>query len=230
MSAYFPIPSLHPAGHVFVGGAAAATVVLWWLATPLGIIGLLATLFCAYFFRNPDRAVPQRDGLMVSPADGRVLDVSPVVPPTELDLGQEPRVRISIFLNVFNVHVNRIAAAGKIRKKIYHAGKFLHAAADKASEDNERLSLVVDIGSDGSDYAQVQIAGFIARRILCGIGEGQDMRTGQRYGIIRFGSRMDVYLPKNATALVCPGQTMIGGETVLSDYLGTEPTRTGVTL
>lgn len=230
MSAYFPIPSLHPAGQPFIIGAAVATVVLGLIATPLGVIGLLATLFCTYFFRNPDRTVPQRAGLMVSPADGRVLEVVPVVPPAELDLGSEARVRISIFLSVFDVHVNRIAAAGKIRRKIYHAGKFLHAAADKASEDNERLALVVDCGDGGRDYAQVQIAGFIARRILCDIGEGTAVRTGQRYGIIRFGSRMDVYLPTGAVALVCPGQTMIGGESVLADYAGTEAARVGATL
>lgn len=228
MSAYFPIPPLHKAGYPFVIGAGAATLVLGWIALPLGGIGLLATLFCAYFFRNPDRAVPQREGLMVSPADGRVLDVVSVVPPAELELGTEPRVRICIFLSVFNVHVNRIAAIGKVRKKIYHPGKFLHAAADKASEDNERLSLVVAIESSGRDYAQVQIAGFIARRILCDIGEGSAVQTGQRYGIIRFGSRMDVYLPQGAASLVCAGQTMIGGETVLADYLSTEAARAGV--
>lgn len=228
MSAYFPIPAIHPAGYPFVIGSAVATALLGWVATPLGVIGFLATLYCAYFFRNPDRAVPQRDGVMVSPADGRVLEVASVVPPAALELGAEPRVRISIFLSVFNVHVNRIAAAGKVRKKLYHPGKFLHAAADKASEDNERLSLVVAIDGATGDYAQVQIAGFIARRILCDIGEGVAVVTGQRYGIIRFGSRMDVYLPHGVAPLVCVGQTMIGGETVLADTLSTETARTGV--
>ncbi len=228
MSQSFPIPPLHKAGHPIIAAAAVIMLVLWLIATPLGLLGLLGLVFCLYFFRDPVRTVPVGEGLMVSPADGRVLTVAEVVPPAELGLGDAPRTRVTIFLSVFDVHVNRIVASGIIRKRLYHAGKFLHAAADKASADNERLSLVIDLPEAGRDYAQVQIAGLVARRIVCDVNEGQGVMTGARYGIIRFGSRADIYLPLGTTAQVVAGQTMIGGETILADWRSAQPTRTGM--
>lgn len=227
MSASFPIPALHRAGYPIIAAAVAITLVLGYIHWPLGLIGGLGTAFCLYFFRDPDRMVPDGPGVMVSPADGRVLSVSEVSPPTELGLGEAPRMRVTIFLSVFNVHVNRIVAGGKIRKKLYHPGKFLHAAADKASSDNERLTLVVELPQAGKDYAQVQIAGLVARRIVCDVAEGQEMITGARYGIIRFGSRADIYLPLGVQAQVVPGQTMIGGETIIADWQENLPARSG---
>jgi len=227
MSASFPIPALHRAGHPIIAGVIAASVILGYLIPSLAWFGGLATAFCLYFFRDPDRMVPNGDGLMVSPADGRVLTVTEVVPPEELGLGTESRTRVTIFLSVFNVHVNRIVASGTIRKKLYWPGLFLHAAADKASTDNERLALVIDLPTAGKDYAQVQIAGFVARRILCDVAEGAAVETGARYGIIRFGSRADIYLPLGVTALVLPGQTMIGGETILADWQAQPAQRQG---
>lgn len=227
MSASFPIPALHRAGHPIIATAILATLVLGYVATWLGMVGMLASAFCLYFFRDPDRMVPDGPGLMVSPADGRVLTVAEVTPPQELGLGDAKRVRITIFLSVFNVHVNRITAGGIIRKKLYNPGKFLHAAADKASDDNERLSLVIDLPEAGRDYAQVQIAGLVARRILCYANEGEAVKTGARYGIIRFGSRADIYLPIGVQAQVVPGQTMIGGETILADWQAGLAARTG---
>lgn len=227
MSAFFPIPALHKAGHPIIAGAVVATFLLGMIAAPLGYLGAIVTLFCLYFFRDPERVVPDGAGVMVSPADGRVLDVMEVIPPEELGLGDAPRMRITIFLSVFNVHVNRITAGGTIRKKLYYPGKFLHAAADKASTDNERLTLVVDLPEAGKDYAQVQIAGFVARRIICTVSEGEAVATGVRYGIIRFGSRADIYLPLGVTAQVVAGQTMIGGETLLADWRNDLAARTG---
>ena len=227
MSASFPIPALHRAGHPIIATAVGLTLVLAYLAPFLGLLGVLASAFCLYFFRDPDRTVPNGDGLMVSPADGRVLAVAAIVPPQELGLGDAPRTRITIFLSVFNVHVNRIVAGGTIRKRLYNPGKFLHAAAEKASADNERLSLVVDLPQPGKDYAQIQIAGLVARRIICDVAEGQQVATGVRYGIIRFGSRADIYLPVGVAAQVVPGQTMIGGETVLADWQADLPQRSG---
>lgn len=227
MSAFFPIPALHRAGHSIIAGVIAATVVLGYLVPMLAWFGGLATAFCLYFFRDPDRMVPNGDGMMVSPADGRVLSVAEVVPPDELGIGAAPRTRVTIFLSVFNVHVNRIVAGGTIRKKLYWPGLFLHAAADKASTDNERLALIIDLPSAGKDYAQVQIAGFVARRILCDVAEGATVETGARYGIIRFGSRADIYLPVGVNALVIPGQTMIGGETILADWQAQSAQRQG---
>ncbi len=228
MSAAFPIPRLHPAGHVIVAIALAVTLLSFTLSVCLGFVTLLPLAFCLYFFRDPDRMVPQGEGLMVSPADGRVIAVQDVVPPPELELGEEQRTRVTIFLSVFNVHVNRIVAAGRVRKRLYNPGKFLHAAADKASADNERLSLVIDLPEPGKDYAQIQIAGLVARRIICDATQGQEMQTGARYGIIRFGSRADIYLPLGAAAQVVVGQTMIGGETILADWRASAPARTGI--
>jgi len=176
-------------------------------------LGLIATLFCLYFFRDPERVPPPRPGLVVSAADGRVVSVAQAVPPAELGMGPEPRWRVATFLSILNVHVNRVPADGVVTRIAYRPGKFLNAAVDKASEENERNALAVRL-PDGRVLAVVQIAGLVARRILCDVREGDTLRAGDRFGIIRFGSRTDIYLPDGVKPLVCVGQTMVGGETV----------------
>jgi len=211
---------IHPAGWPFIGIFAAAAVALGWWAEPLGYLGAVLTAWCAYFFRNPDRVTPTRAGLVISPADGVVQSIQSAVPPAELEMGDAPLTRVAVFMNVFNVHVNRVPIDGTISALSYRPGKFLNASLDKASEDNERQSLKVTT-ADGKDIAFVQIAGLVARRILCWAKVGDNMRAGERFGLIRFGSRVDVYLPAGVEPLVCIGQTAIAGETVLAD-LGTE--------
>ncbi len=212
--------------------ASVGVVVLLFFAgkTPF-FIGLILAAWCWYFFRNPKRVTPMRPGLVVSPADGKVVAVKEVVPDADLGLGDAPRMRISIFLNVFNVHVNRIPADGEIVLRRYRPGKFVNAAFDKASVDNERMALVLKLDDAhpfaGQTIGVVQIAGLIARRIVCTAQEGQRVKAGERFGIIRFGSRTDVYLPQGATVAVCVGQTAVGGETVLADMASTEPSRDG---
>ncbi len=173
-------------------------------------------LFCLYFFRDPERVTPGRAGVLVAPADGRVVATSLSTPPPELGLGSEQRWKVSIFLSVLNVHVNRIPIDGVITRIAYHHGAFVSAALDKASELNERNALAIRL-ADGQEIAVVQIAGLIARRILCDVREGDPVITGQRFGIIRFGSRTDLYLPAGVRPLVEIGQTMIGGETVIGE-------------
>ena len=188
--------------------------VSWWLFWA----ALLFTLFCLYFFRDPQRFPPARPGALVAPADGKVVSVVPAVPPPELGLGSEPRWRVAIFLSVLNVHVNRVPADGVVTRIAYRPGRFVNASLDKASEDNERNALAIRL-PDGRDIAVVQIAGLIARRILCDLREGERVQAGTRLGIIRFGSRTDLYLPDGVRPLVAEGQTMIGGETVIADLL-----------
>jgi phosphatidylserine decarboxylase len=223
---------LHPDGWKFVAAFAVATLVLFLIAQPLGWIGVVATLWCAYFFRDPWRVTPIRAGLAVSPADGRIVAVGPAVPPVELAMGGAALTRISIFLNVFDVHVNRVPVAGRVTKLAYRKGKFVNASLDKASVDNERMAIRIapaDGAADGSgDVAVVQIAGLIARRIVCRLREGEEVVTGQRFGLIRFGSRTDLYLPEGWVPLVAVGQTAIGGETVVADRRVQEPPRLGV--
>ena len=206
----------HPAGRPFI----AAGVVLagaGLLLTPvLTALGAVFALFCLYFFRDPARVPPSRSGLVLAPADGHVVLVGPAVPPAELGLGAAPRMRVAIFLSVLDVHVNRMPVTGTVTRIVYHAGAFLNASLDKASELNERNALAVRL-PDGRDLAVVQIAGLIARRILCFAHEGQDLVAGDRFGLIRFGSRTDLYLPEGVESLVCVGQTMIGGETVIAE-------------
>jgi phosphatidylserine decarboxylase len=192
----------------------------------LGWLGVILTLWCAFFFRNPDRVTPVRDGLVVSPADGVVQMIVAAPPPLELAMGDAPMTRISIFMNVFNVHVNRIPLGGKVLKRVYSPGKFFNASLDKASVFNERMAVRLGL-DDGREIAFVQIAGLIARRIRCDLGEGQLVRTGERFGLIRFGSRVDVYLPQGVAPLVMVGQTAVAGETVLADLAGTESERQG---
>lgn len=214
---------VNPAGRPFIGGFALAALLLWMISGFLGILGLIATLWCVYFFRDPDRYTPVRGGLIVSGADGIVSAVEPAAPPAELGLPDRPLTRISVFLNVFDVHVNRLPIDGTIGAVRYRPGKFLNAALDKASEDNERNAVRIDT-PDGA-VVVVQIAGLIARRIKCWIREGEAAKAGARFGLIRFGSRVDVYLPEGVAALVAPGQRCIAGETVIADLRAQEPAR-----
>jgi phosphatidylserine decarboxylase len=216
---------IHPEGYPFIGGFALASLILFWLWTPLGWLMTLATLWCVYFFRDPPRVTPVREGIVVSPADGRVSQISNAVPPKELDLGERPLLRISVFMSVFDCHVNRSPVAGRIERIVYRAGKFLSADLDKASEDNERNAFVIAT-TGGQRIAAIQIAGLVARRIVPFAREGEAVGAGQRIGMIRFGSRVDVYLPEGTGALVAEGQTAIAGETVLADLKSVDASRT----
>jgi phosphatidylserine decarboxylase len=222
----------HSAGWPFMAIFAVVTVLFAYIAWPLFFIGLILTAWCFYFFRDPPRVTPIRDGLIISPADGQVLAIQTLAPDASLGLGDEQMTRISIFLNVFDVHVNRMPADGTVIARHYRKGAFVNASLDKASEDNERMALVVKLGGahrfSGRLMGVVQIAGLVARRIVCGAQEGQVVLAGQRYGIIRFGSRADIYLPIGLTPLIAVGQYMIGGETVIADAAATESMREGV--
>ena len=216
---------IHPEGWRFVGIFALVSLFIAYFSQFGGWIGAILTVWCFYFFRNPKRVTPIRDGLLISPADGKVVIVKDSVPPAELDMGTEPLKRISIFLNVFDVHINRIPIDGTVKHVIYHAGRFFNAALDKASEYNERNTIVLD--TTYGDIAFVQIAGLIARRIRCDVKEGDSVAVGSQYGLIRFGSRMDIFLPKGINPLVCVGQRMIAGETLLADFKNNEDQRQG---
>jgi phosphatidylserine decarboxylase len=202
-------------GYPFIGIFALVSLFLFWLWTPLGWIGTILTVWCALFFRDPERVTPVREGIIVAPADGKVSKIINAVPPPELDLGDRPMQRVSIFMNVFNCHVNRSPVNGRIEKIVYKSGTFINAELDKASENNERNSFVINTGQ--SRIGVVQIAGLIARRIVCFVREGASVGVGERIGMIRFGSRVDVYLPEGVRPLVAEGQTSIAGETVLAD-------------
>jgi phosphatidylserine decarboxylase len=213
-SSFAPI---HREGWRFIAIFAAVTVLFFWMGLqPIGWIGVVLTLWCAYFFRDPERVTPLTEGLVISPADGRVSAIETVIPPPELDLPREQMTRISIFMNVFDVHVNRSPMPARIIKLVYVPGLFLNAELDKASEDNERQALTLELQS-GTKIGVVQIAGLIARRIVKFVGEGDSLTAGQRFGLIRFGSRVDVYLPKSVAPLACLGQRAVAGETVLAD-------------
>lgn len=220
------IKPMHPEGRKFVAIFAGITLVLFLIWGPLGWLGTGLTVWCYYFFRDPVRVTPAREGFMVSPADGVVSLLEPAVPPAELGLGDAPMTRVSVFMSVFNCHVNRLPLAGRITRIAYRPGKFLNASLDKASSDNERNGLAVET-ADGRRYGVVQIAGLVARRILCEVKEGQALMTGARFGLIRFGSRLDIYLPEGVNPLVCIGQTMVAGETVIADLASDEAARTG---
>lgn len=207
---------MHREGYRFVGAFAAITAILFLIWEPLGWIGVGLTVWCYYFFRDPKRVVPVDDALIVSPADGVVSLIQSVVPPTELGLGDQPMTRVSVFMNVFNCHVNRMPASGRITAVAYHPGKFFNASLDKASTDNERNGLAIEL-PDGRKIGVVQIAGLVARRIVCFVEPGVQLDRGERFGLIRFGSRLDVYLPDGVAPLVSLGQTMVAGETVIAD-------------
>ena len=217
---------IHRAGWPFIAIFAVAAILLNTVSEALGLVGVVLTLWCIYFFRDPDRVTPTRDDLIISPADGVVQLIDQAAPPEELEMGDAKRWRVCVFMNVFNVHVNRIPIAGTLSRLSYRPGKFLNASLDKASEFNERQSLALTL-EDGRDIAFVQIAGLIARRILCEVREGQTMKTGERFGMIRFGSRVDVYLPEGVEPLVSVGQTSVAGETVIADSKNPEPARAG---
>ncbi len=213
-------------GYRFVAVFAVVAFILFQIAEPLGWLGVVLTAWCAYFFRDPERVTPTRKGLIISPADGVVQLIERAIPPEELGMGNDPRTRISVFMNVFNVHVNRVPIDGTITKVCYRPGKFLNAALDKASDNNERQSIRMT-SSGGQDIAFVQIAGLVARRILCEAKEGQEVKAGNRFGLIRFGSRVDVFLEDGIEALVVPGQLTVAGETVLADVGSDEAQRHG---
>ena len=220
------VKPVHPEGWRFIAAFGAVTLLLLLVSPWLAAVGLILTVWCVYFFRDPARVTPTRPGLVVSPADGVVSAIVPAAPPPELGLGPEPRTRVSIFMNVFDCHVNRTPLAGTVTRVAYHAGRFLNASLDKASEANERNGVLLDVG-DGRTLAVVQIAGLVARRIVCFTREGARLETGQRFGLIRFGSRLDVYLPDGVAPLLCVGQRAVAGETVLADLAGAEPPRVG---
>jgi phosphatidylserine decarboxylase len=215
---------MHPEGRKFVAIFAAVTVVLFLISGFMGWIGVCLTVWCYYFFRDPKRTTPSRAGLLISPADGIVSLIEKAVPPAELGMSPDALVRVSVFMNVFNCHVNRAPIEGKIVSVAYRPGKFLNASLDKASADNERNSLCIEMG-DKRLIAVVQIAGLVARRIVCFVSEGQQLHTGERFGLIRFGSRVDVYLPDGVQPLASVGQSMVAGETVLADLLSQEDAR-----
>lgn len=220
------VKPLHPEGYRFVAIFAAVALVLFLIWTPLGWIGLGLTVWCYYFFRDPERVTPSRPGLVVSPADGVISLIEPAVPPAELGMGPQPLTRVSVFMNVFDCHVNRAPIGGTISAVAYRPGKFLNASLDKASEDNERNGIAITL-DDGRQVAAVQIAGLVARRILCNVKPGDRLETGARFGMIRFGSRVDVYLPEGVQPLVALGQVMTSGETVIADLTSDEPARQG---
>jgi len=216
---------IHGEGLPFIGAFALLSLVLFWIWSPLGWIGTLFTGWCAYFFRDPPRVTPVRDGIVVAPADGRVSRIINAVPPAELGLGVKPLTRVSIFMSVFDCHVNRSPVSGRIERIAYHAGTFINADLDKASENNERNGLVITT-PNGARIGVVQIAGLIARRIVSFVREGVTIGAGERFGMIRFGSRVDVYLPDGVRPIVAEGQTAIAGETVLADLRALDPGRT----
>ena len=217
---------INRAGWPFVAGFFAISIILGFLWVPLFWLGLVATAWCVYFFRDPPRVAPTREGLVISPADGRVQYIGAAAPPAELGLSSERATRVSVFLNVFDVHVNRIPIAGRVAAVSYRPGKFFNAALDKASEDNERSAVRIET-QEGKSFGLVQIAGLVARRIICDLEPGQSVRAGERFGLIRFGSRVDIYLPDGVSPLVVVGQRAVAGETVIADLQADEPQRRG---
>ncbi|MDD9901217.1 MAG: phosphatidylserine decarboxylase [Alphaproteobacteria bacterium] len=229
---------VHPAGYPFIFGFAILAFLMWQIGDVAGCLGVALVLWCTYFFRNPPRATPVREGLIVSPADGMVQMIVKAPLPPELDgckaddtlkddpLFSQPEVtRVSVFLNVFDVHVNRIPADGTVKKVVYHPGKFLNASLDKASVENERSTVLMTLAHHAASIAFVQIAGLVARRIICQAKAGDESKAGQVYGLIRFGSRVDIFLPPGVAPLVAVGQRMVGGETVIADATSSEAAR-----
>lgn len=222
------VKPMHPEGRKFVAIFAGIALVLYLISGFLGLVGLGLTVWCYYFFRDPPRVSPTREGLVISPADGVVSLIEKAVPPEELGMADEALTRVSVFMNVFDCHVNRAPVPGTVKAIAYRPGKFFNASLDKASADNERNSLCYEM-ADGRQIAVVQIAGLVARRIVCFVKTGTRMQSGERFGLIRFGSRVDVYLPDGVNPLVAVGQGTYAGETVLADLTSSEPARFGRT-
>ena len=220
------IKPMHREGIKFILIFSVISLILFFIYIPLGWVGIGLTIWCYYFFRDPKRTIPVRDGLLVSPADGVISLIEKTMPPPELDIEKEELTRISVFMNVFNCHVNRSPIAAEVIEINYRPGKFFNASLDKASVDNERNSLVLQI-PDGRQIVVVQIAGLVARRIVSFVKPKQTLRIGQRFGLIRFGSRVDIYLPTGVQPLVCIGQIMVSGETVIADLNSKELARDG---
>jgi len=218
------VAPLHRDGWKFVAIFALVSLGLFFLWTPLGWTGVVLTVWCAYFFRDPPRVSPTGPNWVLSPADGVVSAIAPAVPPPEIGLAETALNRISIFMNVFNVHVNRSPADGAVAGLAYRPGRFFNASLDKASEQNERLGMRL-VTMAGPQLGVVQIAGLVARRIRCDVRQGDRLSAGQRYGLIRFGSRLDIYLPHGVAPLVAVGQTMVAGETILADLVSGEDAR-----
>jgi phosphatidylserine decarboxylase len=215
---------VHREGYPFVGTFALASLILFMLWTPLGWIGTVLTIWCALFFRDPVRVTPVREGIVVAPADGRIAKIINALPPIETGLGTRPLPRVSIFMSVFDCHVNRSPVTGRIEEIVYHPGAFVSADLDKASEDNERNAFVIATG--GVRLAVVQIAGLVARRIVCFVRKGATVGAGERIGMIRFGSRVDIYLPEGVRPQVAEGQIAVAGETVIADLRAGDRERT----
>src|SRR5687767_7890207 len=217
------VPDVHPAGWPFIATALVLAAVFVFVFPPLFWILLILAGWMVIFFRNPVRVVPVAPGLVVSPADGRIEPILRVVPPPELGLGETPLTRVSVFMNVFDCHINRSPVAGRIARIAYKAGKFLSADLDKASDDNERNSLILETAG-GHHVGVVQIAGLVARRIVCWRKAGDSLEQGERFGMIRFGSRLDVYLPEGSIVAVSPRQRAVSGETILAFLPGADCT------
>ncbi len=210
---------IHREGWAFIALAALLSCVLAVFSWGFLFIGIPLTAWVVYFFRDPDRVTPARQGLVIAPADGVICSIGLAAPPPELEMGDKPMNRIATFMNVFDVHVNRMPCDASVVSMSYRPGKFVNADLDKASTDNERQSIRIE-SVNGKEIAVVQIAGLVALRILCDIEPGDELRAGERFGMIRFGSRVDVYLPRTVHPMVCIGQRMIAGETVMADLGG----------
>ena len=213
---------IHSAGIPFIAIFAILTVIMGWFWSPLYFFGLVLTLWCIYFFRNPIRVTPilsgtNKNNLITSPADGRVIEISKITPDEEIGLPEGNWTRVCVFMNVFDVHVNRSPMLGKIFYKNYIPGSFFNASLDKASSENERLILGMET-ENGKKIAFVQIAGLVARRIICDVGIGSLLKAGEVFGLIRFGSRVDIYFPSDVSVMVLKGQKMIAGETIIGDF------------
>jgi phosphatidylserine decarboxylase len=218
-SVFVPI---HPAGTPFIAIFAILTIFIGWLWAPLYFLGLILTVWCIYFFRNPNRVTPilsgvNKNNLIIAPADGKIIEISDITPNEEIGLPSGEWQRVCIFMNVFDVHVNRSPMLGKITFKNYIPGLFFNASLDKASMHNERLILGMDT-ENGKKIAFVQIAGLVARRIICDVDKGSLLKAGEVFGLIRFGSRVDIYFPKEVSTLVLVGQKTISGETIIGDF------------
>jgi phosphatidylserine decarboxylase len=220
------LPPIHRQGWPFIAIFLVAALLLGWLWEPLFWLGLIATAWCAYFFRDPVRVTPDDPSLVVSPADGVVVGTHARVPPPELEMGTASLPCVAVFMNVFDVHVNRTPVAGTITGHAYHHGKFLNASFDKAADENERRSWRLRTAS-GREVGLVQIAGLVARRIVPFRESGDVLAAGERIGLIRFGSRCDIYLPEGTAPLVLVGQRTIAGETVIADLDGQQVARAG---